>query len=97
MQSRPHVSSINRKTLKTKTNRLNRLVTATILVAGLSVYSCNDREDFVNDVAPKMNTALENTEIIATTATITVDENAVIKDAGKYMLGFNHAWGATGR
>lgn len=85
--------------MKTKTSRLKRLFVATILVAGLSVYSCSDREDLLNDVAPKMNTApemntaLENAEIIATTATITVDENSVVKDADKNLLGFAFTWG----
>ncbi len=75
-----------------KTNILNKLFIATILVAGLSVYSCSERKDLLYDTAPGEGIAVRSAETIPT-ATITIDENAVINDASKSMLGFNHAWG----
>ena len=69
----------------------NSLFVAIVLVAGLSVYSCNERKDLLNDVPPGMDIALRSAETNST-ATITIDENLIIKDAGKSMLGFNHEW-----
>ncbi|MCE5178433.1 MAG: hypothetical protein LLF81_04725 [Porphyromonadaceae bacterium] len=71
-----------------KTNKLNKLFIATVLVIGLSVYSCNEQRDLLNDG----DITLRSAETIPT-ATITIDENSVIKEAGKSMLGLNYEWG----
>jgi len=68
--------------------KTNQLFIATILIASMFVYSCNERKNFLND----LDITLKNAEINPT-ATITIDENSVIKEASKNMLGFNYEWG----